>query len=74
MVEFELLDLLQSQYPTVSTIAECTPDELIKPICCIPICDDDIPGLVWDFAVAGFNESGRAVCCIVDQSDRRFWP
>lgn len=72
-VYFELLDLIQKCYPEVECLIEVQPKELVKPVCRIPICDENIPFLVREFMVAGFDERGRAVYCTVPQDSRRFW-
>lgn len=72
-IEIELLDLIQTRYPNVQAIEECSPEKLEKPICRTPIYYDDAPGVVESFAVAGLDTSGQWVYCIVPQSSRRFW-
>lgn len=72
-IEDVLLELLQKRYPQIGTLEECEPSNLVKPVCRVAICDEECPCLVRQFAVAGFDQAGKPVYCIVDQADRRFW-
>ena len=69
---YELLCLMQARYPDVVSLKPSAPEALVKRICRVCICDPDVPGLVRKFVVAGFDQTGRTVCCVVDQGDTRF--
>lgn len=69
---YDLLCLMQKRYPEVACLEPCAPDELTRRVCRVAICDPDVSFLVRKFVIAGFDQAGRAVCCVVDQGDTRF--
>ena len=69
---YDLLCMMQKRYPEVTSLELSAPEMLAKRVCRVCICDPDVPGLVRKFVVAGFDRTGRAVCCVVDQGDTRF--
>lgn len=69
---YDLLCMIQTRHPEVTCLESCSPEAMTKRVCRVAICDPDVPFLVRKFVVAGFDQSGRAVCCVVDQGDTRF--
>ena len=69
---YDLLCMMQARYPEVTSLEPCAPEALVKRICRVCIYEPDVPGLVRKFVIAGFDLTGRAVCCVVDQGGTRF--